>query len=276
MAAKAEIRGLAVGVVALAVALLASGCTTAGTPSAKTGSTTIATPATIAPTTAAPATVPAATSAAPTTGAPTTAAPASAAAATSAPPATASAPATVAPQAATRVEIFNPWTAAGTLSPGITVAGHVSGTGCAMGSFFGGGKYAWRCSQPGGGFIDPCFAPPARSGVTQVACMDSPWSGATIMTLAKPLAHSSWGTPRPSAGRYAWAMVLADGQRCGLIEGTAPVIDDIGLYFGCTGGYASEPSAGTGPRAGTEPWTVNCAAIGAHSLTKLAVATAWE
>jgi len=232
------------GVVALVVALLSSGCTTARTPPAGAGSPTIATPATTAP-----ATVPATNIAA---------------------PATASTPTTAAAPATTQAETFGPWTAAGTLRPGINVLGRSSGTGCTRGSAFdAGNQYAWRCFLTNGSLYDPCFAPPARSGVTQVACMDTPWSGARLVTLARPLARSSWGTPGPNAAKYPWAMVLANGQRCGLLEGTGRVIDGIGLSFGCPGGAASYPSTAT------EPWTVNYAATGSSSLTPIAVTTAW-
>jgi hypothetical protein len=64
-------------------------------------------------------------------------------------------------------------------------------------------------------------------------------------------------------------MVLADGQQCGLIEGTASVTDGIGLYFGCPDGAASYPSRTAGV------WMVSYAADGAHSLTPIGVTTAW-
>ena len=167
-------------------------------------------------------------------------------------------------------------TAAGTLRPSINVVDQSSGTGCTMGSAFDrGNQYAWRCFQASGTFYDPCFAPPARSGVTEVACMDAPWSGAHVINLARPFARSSWGTPRLAA-RYPWAMVLANGQRCGLMEGTASVIDGTGLYFGCLGGAASYPSGVTeNPSGVPEPWTANYAAAGSDSLTPIAVTTAW-
>lgn len=231
------------GVIAI---LLSSGCTTARIPSPGPGPTTITTPATTPP-----ATVPATNIAAPATATPASPAAASTA---SAPP--------------TQVEIFGPWTAAGTLRPGINVVGRSAGTGCTRGSAFDpGNQYAWRCFQTNETFYDPCFAPPARSGVTEVACMDTPWSGAHLITLARPLARSSWGTP--TAARYPWAAVLANGQRCALIKGTAPVTDGIGLNFGCAGGAASHPSTAT------EPWTVNYAARGSSSLTPIAVTAAW-
>jgi hypothetical protein len=170
----------------------------------------------------------------------------------------------------TRVDIFDPWTAAGTLSPGISVVRQVPGTGCTMSSAFDqGNQYAWRCSQASGGFYDPCFAPPGRSGVTRLACMDTPWSGATIISLARPLARSSRGPVAPSAAGHPWAMVLANGQQCGLIEGTAPLVDGSILNFGCPAGGAAFP------RTGTAPWSVNFAATGSGSLTAVAVPTAW-
>jgi hypothetical protein len=136
-------------------------------------------------------------------------------------------------------------------------------------SFDAGNPYAWRCFLAGGAFYDPCFAAAARSGVTQVTCSESPWSGAVIITLARPLARSSWGTPRPAAAEYPWAMVLANGRECGLIEGTAPMRDGVTFYFGCTDGYASFPNTGT------EPWTVDYAANSSSPVAPIAVTTAF-
>jgi hypothetical protein len=234
------------------VTLLASGCTTAQ--AAGTDPATITAKATIAP----------ATAPAPTITVPSPP-PASIPAATSTPAATAPPP-----PPATRAETFSPWAAAGTLAPGIKVLSRYSGGRCTMRSSFDeGNQYAWRCFTASGAFYDPCFAPAAQSGVTQVACSDSPWSGAVIVSLAKPLARSSRGTPGPSAAKYPWAMVLANGQECGLIEGTAPLMDGVTFYFGCTDGYASFP----GTR--TEPWTVNYAAGSSSPVTSVAVTTAF-
>lgn len=170
----------------------------------------------------------------------------------------------------TQVTTFDPWTATGKLLPGIKVAGRVKASGCTFGSSYDvGNRDAWRCFLASGQFYDPCFAPPNRSGVTQVACMTNPWAGkATILTLARPLAHSSWGTPRSSAARYPWAMVLGNGQRCGVIGGTAEVVHGVGLYYGCPRGDASDPS--TGARL----WTARYAANGSTKLTSVPVAEA--
>jgi hypothetical protein len=227
------------------VALLASGCTTARTPAAGTGPAIITSTATTAPATA----------------------PARAITVPSPPPASIPA-ATSTP--ATRTETFSPWAAAGTLAPRIKVLSRSPGGRCTMRSSFDeGNRYAWRCFITSGAFYDPCFAPAARSGVTQVACTDSPWSGAVIVSLAKPLARSSWGTPGPSAAKYPWAMVLANGQECGLIEGTAPLIDGVPFYFGCTNGHASFPVTTT------RPWTVKYTSGSSSSATPVAVTTAF-
>ena len=50
-----------------------------------------------------------------------------------------------------------------------------------------GSQFAWRCNTTGGGFYDPCFAPPGQSNVTTVACTYSPWSPVDLMTLSQPL-----------------------------------------------------------------------------------------
>jgi hypothetical protein len=173
-------------------------------------------------------------------------------------------------RAVTQVETFNPWTAAGKLVAGIKVAERVPASGCAFASSHDiGNGDAWRCFLSSGAFYDPCFAPPGRSHVTKVACMVDPWTGkAVILTLAKPLAHSSWGTPRAATAKYPWAMELSNGQRCGVIGGTSEVVDGIGLYYACPRGFASDPSTGT------RPWTVRYEATGSGKLTTVAVATA--
>jgi hypothetical protein len=136
-------------------------------------------------------------------------------------------------------------------------------------AFDRGDQYAWRCAEPGGGFYDPCFAPAGRSGVTRLACMDTPWSGATVISLARPLARSSWGAAGPSAAGHPWALALANGQHCGLIEGTGPLADGRVLSFGCARGGATFPSTAA------EPWRVSYAATGSGSLAPVAVPTAW-
>lgn len=164
---------------------------------------------------------------------------------------------------------FSPWTSSGTVAPGVQVSNHIAGTACTMAtSFDPGNQYAWRCSQADGGFYDPCFAPPGHDNVTTVACGDSPWSKFAIMTLAQPLAHSSWGTPTPDPSQ-PWAMLLAGGQQCGLIEGTGSEIGGVEFNYGCNRGYAAYPNAKA------EPWVAPYAATTSGPVSSATVTTAW-
>ena len=131
-----------------------------------------------------------------------------------------SSPLPVPTSSATRLENFDPWNAGGAVSSSIQVNGHLSGGTCTQSSAFDvGNPEAWRCTEPSGAFLDPCFAPPGRTGVAQVACGESPWSSYTVLALSQPLAKSSWGTPADNQS-FPWAMTLANGQQCGLIDGT--------------------------------------------------------
>jgi hypothetical protein len=177
---------------------------------------------------------------------------------------------TPAPSSGTQVQVFEPWTPAGTLSPSVHVTQRLSGTSCTMRSAFDvGNPHAWRCFQASGAFYDPCFAPAGRSNITMVACADSPWSGVAVITLSQPLARASWGTPNPAAAGHPWATFLANGQQCGLIEGTGQFVDSIALNFACGSGYASYPNTNT------QPWTVSYAASRTSAVSAVRVTKAW-
>ena len=183
------------------------------------------------------------------------------------PVATTSPPTTVRP--GTRVETYSPWTSARKLAPGLAVRDQISGTSCDMQSAFEvGNQYAWRCNQADGQFYDPCFAPPLQSDVTTVACVDDPWSAVTLMKLSQPLANPSWGTATAQLD-HPWAMLLANGQRCALIEGTGTQIGQTVFNYGCAPGH------GTYPDRKTEPWTIRYSAGESGPITSVAVKTAW-
>ena len=179
----------------------------------------------------------------------------------------------------THVEMFNPWTPAGTLSSSFRVEKRLSGYNCPLRSSFDSeNPYAWRCflspgftggGGGGGAFYDPCFAPPGRSDVTEVACGSSPWSGFVVITLSRPLAFSSWGIP-PGHDDYVWAMELGNGQQCSLIEGTGAEIDRTVFNYRCSAGYAAYPDTGV------EPWVAEYAAGDSGPVTSLVVTTAWR
>jgi hypothetical protein len=241
-------RGVTVGAIgSLLVALAVGGCS--ATPSHSAGGTTRATRTTSAPGAARSSTTSTGNGGSPAT--------------------RPSSPAGASP-AVTQVGNFNPWNAAGALSSSLHATTPVSGGSCAQSSAFDvGNANAWRCTVPSGGFLDPCFAPPGRTAVAQVACGESPWSAYTVLTLSTPLASSSWGTPADNQS-YPWAMVLANGQHCGLIDGTGAEIDGASFNFGCTVGYASYP------KTATQPWTAAYAAASSGPATSVGVTTAWS
>jgi hypothetical protein len=156
------------------------------------------------------------------------------------------------------------------VTSGIQVDAHLSGGTCTQSSAFDvGNAEAWRCTEPSGAFLDPCFAPPGQTGVAQVACGESPWSSYTVLALSQPLAKSSWGTPADNQS-FPWAMVLANGQQCGLIDGTGAQIGGASFNFGCTAGNAAYPTTAT------QPWTAPYAADSSGPSTSVRVTTAWS
>jgi hypothetical protein len=175
--------------------------------------------------------------------------------------------------AATGAQAYSPWAETGQLFGDTKVAKTLAGTSCTGPSAFDvDDPYAWRCWVSGGGFYDPCFAPePATTtDVTEVACADNPWSSVTLIKLSQPLAHGSWGTVPTGEVHSPWALQLANGDECGLIEGTSPEADAMTFNFGCSQGNAAYPSQKT------EPWTVKYAPRGSRTVTIVSVASAWS
>jgi hypothetical protein len=175
--------------------------------------------------------------------------------------------------APTILKTFNPWVAEGTLSTGTRVLGHLSGGSCFVGTVpwssiaDASNKNAWRCNTDQG-LYDPCFAPPGNTNVTELACARTPSSGVYLLALSQPLPSSSTGsTP---TGVWPWVLVLANGDQCQVVQGTAPTFGQVGLNYGCERGNASPPSTAS------EPWTVKFLATGAHALTTVTVTSAWE
>ena len=178
---------------------------------------------------------------------------------------------TVPAPSGTTVEVFAPWTEAGALAPGIRVLGHLDGGTCWTTSIADSADPdAWRCMVPASHELyDPCFAPPQGMNLTEVACAASPWSGVYLLHLAHPLPHAtSTTTPTPSG--EPWYLELANGQRCGLITGTAGEESGVYLNYSCQGGSASVPDT----RA--QPWTVRYLAVRSHAIVRVAVTTGWH
>jgi len=168
----------------------------------------------------------------------------------------------------TVVKVFAPWTEEGTLSPDIKVTGHLVGGSCWTSSIADSADQdAWRCASQNY-IYDPCFAPPGAN-ITELACFETPWSGAELLPLTQPLSYSASGTPSGGTS-LPWFMQLANGDRCGLITGTAGEAGGVTLNYDCQSGAASTPDMTT------EPWTVEYLPNGSDVLRAVDVVTAWH
>lgn len=127
------------------------------------------------------------------------------------------------------------------------------------------GSGVFRCLA-GNTIQDPCFAPPAPAASTTLACLSSPWSSATLLTVTGtlPTASSLHLPARP------WALQLAGGARCVASTGTVPSVAGVALNYACG------PSADAGIVAsGATPSEVYYAAPTATVLTMIAIDTSW-
>jgi hypothetical protein len=119
------------------------------------------------------------------------------------------------------------------------------------------------------GIYGPCFAPSEGANLTEVACFESPWSGAELLELMQPLPYSASGTLNGGTS-LPWFMQLANGDRCGLITGAAGEAGGVTLNYGCRSGDASTPDMST------EPWTVEYLPNGSDVLSGIDLVTAWH
>jgi hypothetical protein len=177
---------------------------------------------------------------------------------------------TAAPPPVTQIDHFTPWAAKGSLASGVKDLGSVSGGDCFSNSIpDAANQYAWRC-MTGNLIYDPCFAPPGATGVAQVACAQSPWSGVYVMSVSTPLANSA-ATTSTSYGD-PWYMVLSDGLQCGAIGGMGPPpVNGVDLAYAC--GSAGDTSA---PNLNVDPLTVQFAPHDAGPLQDFTVAQSWS
>jgi hypothetical protein len=135
-----------------------------------------------------------------------------------------------APSATTAVDTFQAYTASGVLS--VAVSGAATGS-CFTGSIAAPGPDAYRCFAAGNTLLDPCFAPATTAKPTSVACVQTPWSQAVVLTLTAPLPADP---PTPGLTR-PWALRLHNGARCVAVTGTVPSAGSVNLAYQCTSGY---------------------------------------
>jgi hypothetical protein len=125
---------------------------------------------------------------------------------------------------------------------------------------------AYRCLV-GNDIQDPCFAPPVETSPPTVACVQAPWSPATVLTLSASLPARVGA----ATTTFPWALVLANGARCVAATGTVPTVDGVALNYVCPAGR----DAGIVKTAGT-PHQVHYAAPTDSTLTTVAITTIWH
>jgi hypothetical protein len=161
------------------------------------------------------------------------------------------------------VRTFAPYDASGALS----VAVASTGTGsCWTNSIAVSSADAYRCLV-GNDIQDPCFAPPVETSPPTVACLDAPWSPATVLTLTQAL-------PAPVGGvqaAFPWALVLANGARCVAATGMVPTVAGVALNYVCSTGRDAGIVKTSGP-----PHEVHYAAPTGGSLSSVAITTVWQ
>lgn len=155
------------------------------------------------------------------------------------------------------------------LAPGIRVERSVRGM-CASGSEVARRWDAWACSAARRSY-DPCFSC-RRTGVgATVVCMDSPWSNATLLELARPLPGALGnvvGDPRDHA---PWALTLAAGERCALVRPRLGAIHGQPINYACAG---SALLVGL-PSRRTPLWTISRAATVTSTPRRVTIRRAW-
>jgi hypothetical protein len=128
---------------------------------------------------------------------------------------------------ATTIESFSAYDASGQLAAKVADRAHGS---CWTNSVAAPAPDAFRCFA-GNNILDPCFARPGGNATGEVACLATPWSAATVLTLTEPLPKAD-----PDAGNRAWAFQLDNGARCVASTGTVPQVQGINLGYHCTDG----------------------------------------
>jgi hypothetical protein len=123
----------------------------------------------------------------------------------------------------------SPVTSAGSPAGGYQVTSRASDASCEAGSEAIGEGY--RCSA-GNYIYDPCWA--EKAAKPTVLCLAEPW----LHTVAELRLNSALPSiPREHGGRIEpWGVQLADGNRCGLVQGAHNPFDGTVLdYYGTTG-----------------------------------------
>ena len=168
--------------------------------------------------------------------------------------------------AGTTIVTFVPFGTGGAPAPGVHVTAHAVASACL--AFGVAGTPSYRCFTTTSRVLDPCFAEPgATSG--PVLCPTDPATGAAVS-----LSVSSLPTPSGPPSPRPWAIELADGQVCSMVNaawgGLGP--------FACLGAAGGPLADCHSPVAGEPWWTADCQAAESASSPFSAerVVTVWR
>lgn len=155
----------------------------------------------------------------------------------------------------TAIHIYIPVSAQG--KPLLTIT-HTAAGECFTGSFVIPAPEGWRCSR-GNEILDPCFTP-TPGGHTEVICPASPWAH-TAQRLAPVhfTGKGNNGESREPLHDPAWAIELANGAHCLILQGATSVQGNLPYSYQCNDGLALYGNE----NRETRPWTI----FGRHAHT---------
>lgn len=162
---------------------------------------------------------------------------------------------------------YYPFTPLGTADPSLSITRTVSGN-CVGGGVAGADSY--RCfAQPNGEIFDPCFSPP-RAVSGPLLCVPAPNVTDVVQFDVGKLPTASPGLPL-----RLWAMQLADGQVCVLVEAAWSGLGPFACPTPTAGGSFADCHA---PVRGTGGWSAPCQAAETSSspFTTVRVQEAWN
>lgn len=162
---------------------------------------------------------------------------------------------------------YYPFTPLGTADPSLSITRTVSGT-CTGDGVAGADSY--RCfAHPSGEIFDPCFSPP-RASSGPLLCVPAPNVTDVVAFDAGALAAAS-----PRAPLRLWAMELADGQVCVLVDAAWSGLGP----FACPAPTARGSFADCHPPVrGASAWSAACqnAETASSPFTTVLVHRAWN
>ncbi len=129
---------------------------------------------------------------------------------------------------------------------------------------------AWRC-MAGNQINDPCFSNTDED--TSVICVRDPTGDGrgVKMNLTKPLPARE----RLPQGQHAWVLELADGAKCGFLQGATGGIGGKRLNYDCSGGWYVLGDPETGQLWRAEKVRLAAGRMEAEESVQVEIRTVW-